>query len=233
MLARSLHLERVAGWLVRQDQELQVRLARELVTRCRALNREIGELDQQLEQRTTALAPALLDLPGLRRDHGREAARRDRPGRPLPLRRTTRPPQRRRAPRSKLRPDPAPPPRPRRQPTAQRRPLPDRDHPSPRPRTSTRLPRTKTGRRKKPPRSDPLPQTPPRPRRLPNTQNKPRLDIAATLAQASAAPPGGSSGLLTRRLGVAVPRLSIAECYEPELSTIWAISTNSIVGLTP
>ena len=64
MLARSSHLERVARWLARQQQDLQVRLARELVVRCRRLNREIAELDQQLEQRTAALAPTLLDLPG-------------------------------------------------------------------------------------------------------------------------------------------------------------------------
>jgi transposase len=59
-----VHLERVSRWLARQEQELQVKLARELVTRCRALDREIAELDRELEQRTTALAPALLDLPG-------------------------------------------------------------------------------------------------------------------------------------------------------------------------
>jgi transposase len=64
MLARSLHLERVSRWLARQAQELQVQLARELVARCRSLNREIAELDQQLEQRTATLAPALLELPG-------------------------------------------------------------------------------------------------------------------------------------------------------------------------
>jgi transposase len=64
MLARSLHLERVARWLARQEQDLQVRLGRELVLSCRRLNREIAELDDELEQRTTALAPALLDLPG-------------------------------------------------------------------------------------------------------------------------------------------------------------------------
>ena len=63
-LARSLHLERVARWLARQDWDLQVRLARELVSSCRRLNREIAELDQELERRTAALAPALLDLPG-------------------------------------------------------------------------------------------------------------------------------------------------------------------------
>ena len=64
MLARSLHLERVARWLARQDQLLQVRLARELISSCRRLNREIAELDQELEQRTAEIAPSLLDLPG-------------------------------------------------------------------------------------------------------------------------------------------------------------------------
>jgi transposase len=64
MLARSSHLERVSRWLARQDQRLQVRLARDLVARCRSLNRTIAELDQELEQRTQEMAPALLELPG-------------------------------------------------------------------------------------------------------------------------------------------------------------------------
>jgi transposase len=64
MLGRSSHLERVSRWLTRQDQEMQVRLARELVTACRSLNRKIAELDQELEQRVTVVAPALLELPG-------------------------------------------------------------------------------------------------------------------------------------------------------------------------
>jgi transposase len=64
MLARSPHLERVARWLARQDQDLQVRLARELISSCRRLNREIAELEHELEERTAALAPALLDLRG-------------------------------------------------------------------------------------------------------------------------------------------------------------------------
>jgi transposase len=64
MLSRASHLERVARWLARQEQELQVRLARELAGRCRSLNREIAELDQELEQRTAQTAPALLELPG-------------------------------------------------------------------------------------------------------------------------------------------------------------------------
>ena len=64
MLSRASHLERVGRWLARREPELQVRLARELVTRCRALNRTIDELDRELEQRTAKTAPALLELPG-------------------------------------------------------------------------------------------------------------------------------------------------------------------------
>ena len=64
MLGRSSHLERVRRWLARQDKELQVRLARELVSTIRQLNRTIAALDQELEQQTTTIAPALLGLPG-------------------------------------------------------------------------------------------------------------------------------------------------------------------------
>jgi transposase len=63
-LDRASHLDRVARWLARREQELQVRLARELVATCRALNRAIGQLDQELEQQTARIAPALLELPG-------------------------------------------------------------------------------------------------------------------------------------------------------------------------
>src|SRR3954454_13300027 len=64
MLRRTSHLERVGRWLARQEQELQVRLARELVARCRSLNREITALDEELERRTAEIAPSLLELPG-------------------------------------------------------------------------------------------------------------------------------------------------------------------------
>jgi transposase len=63
-LDRATQLERVARWLTRREQELQVRLARDLVAIIRQLNRTIGELDQELGQRTTEMAPALLALPG-------------------------------------------------------------------------------------------------------------------------------------------------------------------------
>ena len=61
------------------------------------------ELDHELEQRTAATAPALLELPGCGAFTRREAAGRDRPDRPLQDRRAARPSQRRRATRSKLR----------------------------------------------------------------------------------------------------------------------------------
>ena len=64
MLSRSSHLERVSRWLARREQELQVRLARELVSTIRTLNRAISALDQELEARTTEVAPGLLELPG-------------------------------------------------------------------------------------------------------------------------------------------------------------------------
>ena len=63
-LDRASQLERVGRWLARREQEVQVRIARELVARCRALSRTIDELNQELEQRAAAVAPALLELPG-------------------------------------------------------------------------------------------------------------------------------------------------------------------------
>ena len=63
-LDRPTHLDRVGRWLTRRPQEVQVRIARELVARCRSLTRTIAELDRELEQRTAETAPALLDLPG-------------------------------------------------------------------------------------------------------------------------------------------------------------------------
>ena len=63
-LDRAAQLDRVGRWLVRCEQDVQVWVARELVSRCRALTRSIAELDRELEQRTAATAPALLELPG-------------------------------------------------------------------------------------------------------------------------------------------------------------------------
>jgi transposase len=63
-LDRATQLERVARWLARRGQELQVRLARDLVAIIRQLNRTIAELDREIEERVSAVAPALLELPG-------------------------------------------------------------------------------------------------------------------------------------------------------------------------
>jgi transposase len=63
-LDRSTQLERVGRWLARRQPELQARLARELLSTIRRLNRAITELDQELEQRTARIAPGLLELPG-------------------------------------------------------------------------------------------------------------------------------------------------------------------------
>src|SRR5438093_2995576 len=62
-LDRPLHLDRVGRWLARREQAVQVRIARELVTRCRSLTRTILELDRELEQRTMQRAPARPQLP--------------------------------------------------------------------------------------------------------------------------------------------------------------------------
>jgi transposase len=64
MLGRASHLERVRRWLARREPELQVRLARELVSTIRSLNHAVAELDQELEQQTAEIAPAPLELPG-------------------------------------------------------------------------------------------------------------------------------------------------------------------------
>ncbi len=193
MLGRASHLERVSRWLARRSRSCRCGSHASSSPAAARSTATIAELDQELEQRTAEIAPALLELPGCGADHRREAARRDRPDRPLQKRRAARPTQRRRAARSELRPHPTPPARPRRQPPTQRRALPNRDHPSPLPPRRARLPRTQTSRRQEPPRSDPLPQTTPRPRRLQHTQSEPRLDIGATLAQ--------PTGLISESIG--------------------------------
>src|SRR6266540_4794878 len=63
-LDRPVHVDRVGRWLARRPAEVQVRVARELIVRCRSLTRTIVELDRELEQRTAETAPALLELPG-------------------------------------------------------------------------------------------------------------------------------------------------------------------------
>jgi transposase len=161
-LDRPTQLDRVGRWLVRREQDVRVRVARDLVSRCRSLTRSIVELDRELEQRTAATAPALLELPGC---GALTAAKLLAELGPIDRFRSdaARPPQRRRTARGELRPRPAPPARPRRQSPTQRRLLPDRDHTSPHPPSRSRLPRTQAGGRQESSRSNPLPQTSTRP----------------------------------------------------------------------
>ena len=63
-LDRTVWLERVGRWLSRRPRAVQVRLARDLVSRCRSLTRMIVELDRELETLSAQIAPTLLTLPG-------------------------------------------------------------------------------------------------------------------------------------------------------------------------
>ena len=63
-LDRGVWLDRLGRRLARLEQKAQVRIARELVSRCRSLTRTILQLDRELEHRAAATAPRLLELPG-------------------------------------------------------------------------------------------------------------------------------------------------------------------------
>ena len=63
-LDRGVWIERLGRQLARREQTTQVRIARDLLGRCRSLTRTIVELERQLQARTQALAPRLLELPG-------------------------------------------------------------------------------------------------------------------------------------------------------------------------
>jgi transposase len=63
-LDRSSWLDRLGRRLARREQTTQVRIARDLLGRCRNLTRSVLELERELHARTCAIAPALLELPG-------------------------------------------------------------------------------------------------------------------------------------------------------------------------
>ncbi len=63
-LDRALWLDRVGRKLARCEQTTQVRIARDLLARCRTLSRAIVALDRELGDKTLAIAPQLLQLPG-------------------------------------------------------------------------------------------------------------------------------------------------------------------------
>jgi hypothetical protein len=216
MLAPKSHLERVSRWLAGQDQELQVRLARDLVASCRALDRTIASLDQELERRTVELAPALLELPGcgaltaakLLAEIGpigrfRSDAQLARHSGVAPLEASSGRVQRHRLDRGG-------------QPPTQRSAPPDCDHASPLPRRRARLPRAQESRRQEPARSIPLPQTPARPRSLQHPQSE------SALTRASLAQDGVDVAWLLRTIPTVAPhnvedrqRIEIARMQQP------------------
>jgi transposase len=63
-LDRAVWLERLSRQLARRERTTQVRIARDLLARCRSLNRSIADLERELQERTTTIAPRLLALPG-------------------------------------------------------------------------------------------------------------------------------------------------------------------------
>jgi transposase len=63
-LDRAVWLERLSRQLRRRRQTLQARIAVELLGRCRKLSHSIRELENELHDRTSQLAPQLLELPG-------------------------------------------------------------------------------------------------------------------------------------------------------------------------
>ncbi len=63
-LDRTLWLERLRRQLARREQTTQVRIARDLLGRCRELTRAVAELDRELQARMQTTAPRLLELAG-------------------------------------------------------------------------------------------------------------------------------------------------------------------------
>ena len=63
-LDRGVWLDRLGRRLAQLEQSAQVRIARELVGRCRTLTRTILALDRELQAAAAQTAPALLALPG-------------------------------------------------------------------------------------------------------------------------------------------------------------------------
>ena len=63
-LDRGIWLDRVGRRLARRGQTTQVRIARDLLARCRSLSGSIAELEHELARRTQTVAPRLLELAG-------------------------------------------------------------------------------------------------------------------------------------------------------------------------
>jgi transposase len=63
-LDRGIWLDRLGRRLARCERTTQVRIARELLARCRSLTRAIAALERELQAHTQAAAPRLLELAG-------------------------------------------------------------------------------------------------------------------------------------------------------------------------
>lgn len=63
-LDRKVWLDRAARRLARSEQTVEVRIARDLVFRCRSLTGDANELERELAIRVAGYAPRLLDLKG-------------------------------------------------------------------------------------------------------------------------------------------------------------------------
>ena len=63
-LDRAVWLDRIDRQLARRTKTTQVRIARELLGRCRGLTRSISDLERELHTRTSSIAPRLLQLSG-------------------------------------------------------------------------------------------------------------------------------------------------------------------------
>jgi transposase len=63
-LGRLTQLERLGRRLARREQTVQLRIARELVGRCRELTRQANRLEREIEALVRREAPQLLALPG-------------------------------------------------------------------------------------------------------------------------------------------------------------------------
>ena len=169
---------------------LSTRIAGDLVGRCRSLGRAIGELERELATLTVRIAPALLELPGCGAltaakllseigpiDRFQTDAQLARYGGVAPLEASSGCTRRHRLDRGGNR----------QLNCALHRIAVTQARYAP---ARARLPRTQTGRGQEPARGDPLPQTTTRTRRLQHPENKPRLDIGATLAHDSGQSPG-------------------------------------------
>jgi len=63
-LDRYVHLDRLAGHLAGLEQTMEVRIARQLTSRCRELTEQASDLKAEITHLVRELAPELLEIPG-------------------------------------------------------------------------------------------------------------------------------------------------------------------------